>query len=143
MLLDDLGTQTMIEVDRSATTPRPTSRLYLRAVDALVAWQAASRPGVLPPYDEALLARELALVPRLVPGSGIAASRSKAPCAKRWIGMFKLIIERNLASPSVYVHRDFMPRNLMMPARSGRAAPGRAGFPGRGARARSPTTSPA
>ena len=28
---------------------------------------------------------------------------------------FKLIIQRNLAAPQVYVHRDFMPRNLMMP----------------------------
>ena len=27
---------------------------------------------------------------------------------------FKLIVESNLASPSVYVHRDFMPRNLMI-----------------------------
>jgi aminoglycoside/choline kinase family phosphotransferase len=29
--------------------------------------------------------------------------------------IFKLIIERNLAAAPVYVHRDFMPRNLMMP----------------------------
>ncbi len=29
--------------------------------------------------------------------------------------MFALLIERNLAWPAVYVHRDFMPRNLMIP----------------------------
>jgi aminoglycoside/choline kinase family phosphotransferase len=53
MLLDDLGTQTMIEVStRAAAANLP---LYLRAIDALVAWQLASRPGVLPAYDEALL----------------------------------------------------------------------------------------
>src|SRR5881398_566706 len=62
MLLDDLGTRTMIEVV-DATPTKATQELYLRAVDALVAWQLASRPGVLPPYDEALLARELALFP--------------------------------------------------------------------------------
>jgi hypothetical protein len=114
MLLDDLGTQTMIEVVGSEPT-REAQRLYLRAVDALVAWQAASRPGVLPRYDEALLARELALFPdwylerhRGVPVQG--ELRAKLD------GLFKLIIERNLASPAVYVHRDFMPRNLMMPA---------------------------
>jgi aminoglycoside/choline kinase family phosphotransferase len=28
---------------------------------------------------------------------------------------FRTIVQRNLAAPSVYVHRDFMPRNLMMP----------------------------
>ena len=33
--------------------------------------------------------------------------------------MFALIVERNLASPAVYVHRDFMPRNLMIPRDAG------------------------
>src|SRR5688572_20378236 len=47
MLLDDLGRRTMIEVvDRDQ--PYANQGLYLAAVDALVAWQAASRPGVLP-----------------------------------------------------------------------------------------------
>jgi len=113
MLLDDLGTQTMIEVV-DAAHPQANQPLYLRAVDALVAWQLASRPGVLPPYDEALLARELALFPdwylrqhkqlELSPAQGATLD-----------AQFRLIVQRNLASPSVYVHRDFMPRNLMIP----------------------------
>ena len=36
---------------------------------------------------------------------------------------FKLIIAHNLAAPSVYVHRDFMPRNLM-PVRTPATSPG-------------------
>ena len=32
---------------------------------------------------------------------------------------FELIVAHNLASPSVYVHRDFMPRNLMLVPHSG------------------------
>ena len=32
-------------------------------VDALLRWQLASQPGQLPPYDEVLLRRELALFP--------------------------------------------------------------------------------
>jgi aminoglycoside/choline kinase family phosphotransferase len=62
MLLDDLGTQTMIEVV-DAGQPQANLPLYLRAVDALVAWHCASRPGVLPPYDEARLARRAGLFP--------------------------------------------------------------------------------
>jgi len=114
MLLDDLGMHTMIEVVGTEPT-KETQRLYLRAVDALVAWQAASRPGVLPPYDEALLARELALFPDwyLERHRGVAV---QSELRAKLDGLFKLIIERNLASPAVYVHRDFMPRNLMMPA---------------------------
>lgn len=114
MLLDDLGTRTMMDaLDRDHADAN--RELYMRAVDALVTWQLASKPGVLPPYDAALLSRELALFPdwylekhRLVPVEG----ETRATLDR----MFALIVERNLASPCVYVHRDFMPRNLMMPA---------------------------
>jgi aminoglycoside/choline kinase family phosphotransferase len=114
MLLDDLGSRTMIEAIDSADATANQS-LYLRAVDALVAWQAASRHGVLPDYDAALLARELALFPDwyLKQHRGIEVEGSRRETLD---SVFRLIIERNLAAPQVYVHRDFMPRNLMMPA---------------------------
>jgi N-acetylmuramate 1-kinase len=114
MLLDDLGAQTMIDAldpdDAASNQP-----LYLRAVDALISWQAASRPGVLPAYDRALLARELALFAEwyVERHRGIAV---EGRLRETLDAAFKLIIERNLAAPTVYVHRDFMPRNLMMPA---------------------------
>ena len=121
MLLDDLGSSTMMEVinpDDAAAN----QALYLRAVDALVAWQAASRPGVLPPYDQALLARELALFPDwyLERHRGL---KVEGALRQTLDDTFKLIIERNLAAPAVYVHRDFMPRNLMIPALRTGAAP--------------------
>jgi aminoglycoside/choline kinase family phosphotransferase len=113
MLLDDLGHQTMIDVV-DAANPYANQPLYLRAVDALITWQLASRPGVLPPYDQALLTREIALFPDwyVAKHRGVTLEGS----ARQTLDdAFKLIIQRNLASPSVYVHRDFMPRNLMMP----------------------------
>ena len=113
MLLDDLGTQTMIEVvDRDNASANKA--LYLRAVDALVAWQSASKPGVLPAYDEPLLARELSLFPDwyLAKHRGVAV---EGKLRETLDAQFRLILRHNLASPSVYVHRDFMPRNLMMP----------------------------
>ncbi|MDB5750280.1 MAG: hypothetical protein JWP65_701 [Ramlibacter sp.] len=112
MLLDDLGAQTMIEVV-DAQQPQANLGLYLRAVDALVAWQLASRPGVLPAYDAPLLARELALFPDwyLQQHRGVELSETQAATLQ---SQFQLIIQRNLAAPSVYVHRDFMPRNLMI-----------------------------
>ncbi|MDF2465417.1 MAG: hypothetical protein K0Q43_3652 [Ramlibacter sp.] len=114
MLLDDLGTRTMIEVV-NREDPHANQGLYLRAIDALVAWQAASRPGVLPTYDQPLLARELALFPDwyLARHRGV---KVEGAIRETLDGMFRLIIERNLAAPSVYVHRDFMPRNLMIPS---------------------------
>ena len=113
MLLDDLGTQTMIEVV-DAQQPQANQPLYLRAVDALIAWQLASKPGELPPYDEALLQRELALFPDwyLQQHRGVTLNEAQRATLD---SQFRLIVERNLAASSVYVHRDFMPRNLMIP----------------------------
>ena len=114
MLLTDLGTRTMMEVIDPAV-PDANRGLYMQAVDALVALQLASKPGVLPAYDEALLARELALFPDwyLAQHRGV---KVEGRLGETLDATFKLIIERNLAAPSVYVHRDFMPRNLMLPA---------------------------
>jgi aminoglycoside/choline kinase family phosphotransferase len=113
MLLDDLGDRTMIEVVDPGNAPA-SQPLYLRAVDALVQWQLASKPGVLPPYDHALLARELQLFPDwyLARHRGVAVEGAVQQTLQQ---QFELIMQRNLASASVYVHRDFMPRNLMIP----------------------------
>ncbi|MDQ7746943.1 aminoglycoside phosphotransferase family protein [Hydrogenophaga pseudoflava] len=117
MLLPDLGTQTMME-QIDADNPQANHARYMQAVDTLLAWQLASKPGELPPYDEALLRRELQLFPdwyltqhRQVKVEGaVAATLQKT---------FDTIVARNLAAPTVHVHRDFMPRNLMIPARPG------------------------
>ncbi|MEK9803407.1 MAG: phosphotransferase [Curvibacter sp.] len=113
MLLSDLGGQTMMQALDKTQAPANLP-LYLRAVDALVAWQQASRSGVLPAYDAALLRRELELFPEwyLARHRGVAVEGKRRETLDR---MFALIIERNLAWPVVYVHRDFMPRNLMIP----------------------------
>jgi aminoglycoside/choline kinase family phosphotransferase len=113
MLLDDVGRQTLMDViDRGNASANQA--LYLRAVDALVAWQKASQPTVLPVYDQALLSRELQLFPDwyLARHRGVTV---QGTIRETLDAQFRLITERNLASPSVYVHRDFMPRNLMMP----------------------------
>jgi len=112
MLLTDLGTRTMMEAIDPAQ-PQANMPLYLQAVDALITWQLASRPGVLPPYDEALLRRELALFPDwyLEKHRGV---RVEGELRETLEAAFTKIVQRNLAAPCVYVHRDFMPRNLMV-----------------------------
>ncbi|TWO70840.1 phosphotransferase [Caenimonas sedimenti] len=113
MLLDDLGDRTMIEVV-DAGRPAANLPLYQRAIDALIGWQAASRPGTLPAYDAPLLLRELSLFPDwyLQRHRGIAVEGAVRETLDQ---QFRLIVERNLAAPAVHVHRDFMPRNLMIP----------------------------
>ncbi|MGH8830006.1 MAG: aminoglycoside phosphotransferase family protein [Polaromonas sp.] len=123
MLLSDLGAQTLLdviappsEVDAIAQPTAAHHELYMDAVDALVRWQLASRPSVLPPYDEALLSRELALFPDwyVARHRGIALD---AGLQGKLEGLFAQIKASNLQSlggARVYVHRDFMPRNLMV-----------------------------
>jgi aminoglycoside/choline kinase family phosphotransferase len=113
MLLTDLGAQTMMQVI-SRSEPQANLPLYLQAVDTLIGWQLSSKPDVLPPYDEALLHRELTLFPDwyITQHKGVAIDE-----AMRFTldNTFKQIITTVLTQPSVYVHRDFMPRNLMAP----------------------------
>ena len=111
MLLTDLGAQTMME-QIVQDAPQANFPRYMQAVDALLQLQTASQPGVLPPYDAALLQREL----QLFPDWYIAKHRNVTLTPKQGetlASAFALIMQRNLAAPSVYVHRDFMPRNLM------------------------------
>lgn len=114
MLLDDLGTQTMLDVIDPAQ-PQANIGLYRDAVASLLTWQKASRPGVLPPYDEAVLRRELQLFPDWYLGrhKGLTPDTAQAQVLQK---TFDLIVQRVLAMPTVYVHRDYMPRNLMVPA---------------------------
>jgi len=111
LLLTDLGAKTMLQSMDLQAPPRLD--WYMQAVDALIQWQLASRPDVLPAYDNALLRRELELFPQWY----IAGHRKVTLDAKQRKTLedaFERIIENNLSWPSVYVHRDFMPRNLMM-----------------------------
>ncbi len=111
MLLTDLGAQTMMQIIKR-DEPGANLPLYLQAVDALIAWQLSSQPGVLPPYDEALLRRELALFPDwyISRHKGVVIDDAMRQTLDK---SFDEIIRQNLRWPSVFVHRDFMPRNLM------------------------------
>ncbi|MBE0626524.1 MAG: phosphotransferase [Burkholderiales bacterium] len=111
LLLTDLGTTTYLAALQRDDAG--ADALFGDATDALVTWQLASRPGVLPPYDAALLRRELDLFPDwyLERHLGLRLAQPQREALER---MFALILASNLAQPAVYVHRDYMPRNLML-----------------------------
>ncbi|MCC5858670.1 MAG: phosphotransferase [Ectothiorhodospiraceae bacterium] len=109
LLLSDLGRHTYLDVLSEANA----AGLYSLAVDALLSWQRASRPGVLPDYDDALLRREL----QLFPDWYLARHLRLRPTAREqavWDTYVDRLVERARGQPQVYVHRDFMPRNLMV-----------------------------
>jgi aminoglycoside/choline kinase family phosphotransferase len=111
LLLSDLGTITYMAALKEV--PARADELFSDASDALVRWQLASAPDILPPYDAALLRRELDLFPVWYIERHLNL-RLKDTQKNVIEETFALIMRSNLAQPSVYVHRDYMPRNLML-----------------------------
>ena len=109
LLLSDLGSTSYID----ALNDGNADALFRDALDALVKWQLASRPGALRPSGEALLRRELGLFPEWYVarhlGTPLATEQQAA-----LEGVQATLLRNLLAQPCVFVHRDYMPRNLMV-----------------------------
>jgi aminoglycoside/choline kinase family phosphotransferase len=108
LLLSDLGRQTYLDVidaDNADT-------LFDDAITALLAIQRLDA-SALPAYDDALLRRELQLFPdwylKHECGTELNAGQAQV-----WQRICDLLVQSALAQPRVLVHRDFMPRNLML-----------------------------
>ena len=109
LLLTDLGPTTYLAA-LDASTARA---LYGDAFSALVRFQGVSCAGELPPYDEAMLRRELEIFPEwyVTRHLGCTLSEPQRAVLDR---VFTQIVASNLAQPRVFVHRDYHSRNLMV-----------------------------
>lgn len=112
LLLEDMGAQTYLQTIEAGVDEAELERMFDSAVDTLVRWQLSSRPDVLPDYDEAVLRRELQLFPdwyvRYVKGRELSADEQAD-----WAELCRLLLDSIQAESKVFVHRDYMPRNLM------------------------------
>jgi len=109
LLLEDLGNTTFLDFFGANDPQVP----YVAATDALIRIQRASRPGVLPDYDRALLERELHLFPDWYIARQLR--RELAPPDRAVLETtFEALLANNLAQPKVFVHRDYHSRNLMV-----------------------------
>ncbi len=109
LLISDLGDASYL----SELNNDNANALFEAAIDALIRWQLASRAGVLPPVDEDLLRREMDLfaewyVERHL-GMRLGSDEKRA-----FEDVVAAIVARNLSQPTVYVHRDYTARNLMV-----------------------------
>ena len=112
LLLADLGGDVYLQALQSAA-PAEADRLMRDALQALIQFQQHVPAAALPPFDEALLARELALFPEwcVVREFGITWTAAQEAT---WQRSCRLLIDSALAQPVVAVHADWMPRNLMV-----------------------------
>ncbi|WP_095108967.1 aminoglycoside phosphotransferase family protein [Pseudomonas sp. Irchel 3E20] len=109
LLLNDLGNQTYLDVIDGENA----DALFKDALQALLALQQLPMDAPLPSYDVALLRRELELFPEWYVKRELGVvfdARQQA----LWQEASDLLIDSALAQPKVLVHRDFMPRNLML-----------------------------
>lgn len=111
LLLSDLGSKTLLQ-----SLPMPEAELHrhlMATLDALTRWQASSRPGVLPEYDAAVMLREMELFPEWY----VTQHRQHVitPDERAMLDqVFGLLSNRCSQGPQVFVHRDFMARNLLL-----------------------------
>ncbi|HEX6362608.1 MAG TPA: phosphotransferase [Albitalea sp.] len=118
LLLADLGQRLYLDDLRSAVAAGDTAtvtQLMREALAALVVWQKAVDPSGLPPYDEALLRREMQLFPDWCVAQEYGQTWGDAEEAQ-WRAVTDLLVKSALAQETVAVHRDYMPRNLMVAA---------------------------
>jgi N-acetylmuramate 1-kinase len=109
LLLNDLGQQTYLDVIDGDNA----DALFADALQALLGFQQLPMDTPLPAYDEALLRRELQLFPEWYVQRHLGVEFDAAQQAA-WQRICKLLIDSALTQPRVLVHRDYMPRNLMV-----------------------------
>jgi hypothetical protein len=114
LLISDLGRRLYLDelVDLGAA-----DRLYADALGALATMQTADHAMArkLPRYDHALLMREMQLMPEWFLRGHL---RLQVSAAERAMldGLFETLAQSALAQPSVFVHRDYHSRNLLVTA---------------------------
>jgi aminoglycoside/choline kinase family phosphotransferase len=109
LLLSDLGSTTYL----AGLTADNADARYRAAIEALIRIQLASRPDELPPYDRALLKRELELFPDWYLAKHVKLALTESQTSQL-ASVFEQIMAVNLAEPQAYVHRDYHSRNLMV-----------------------------
>lgn len=109
LLLSDLGRQTYLDVIDADNA----DRLFADAIDALLTFQRQPLQVPMPLYDEALLRRELQLFPEWYVQRHLGCTFDDAQ-QDAWERICGVLIDSALAQPRVLVHRDYMPRNLML-----------------------------
>lgn len=109
LLLNDLGNKTYLDVIDGENA----DDLFNDALQALLAFQQLPMVAPLPSYDVALLRRELELFPEWYVKRELGVEFDAAQQVL-WQQVSDLLIDSALAQPKVLVHRDYMPRNLML-----------------------------
>jgi aminoglycoside/choline kinase family phosphotransferase len=114
LLMEDLGGTHYLSRFNAGEDPE---RLYGDALNVLADIQVRGRSAAaeLAPYDREPLAREVALMPEWFLGRHLSVALSDVE-SRMIARTFEFLVVEALAQPTVFVHRDFHSRNLMVAA---------------------------
>ncbi|MDF7676694.1 phosphotransferase [Neisseriaceae bacterium ESL0693] len=119
MALQDFGAVSYLSALTHDQRPAVHKALLLDAIDELIQLQLSSQPDQLPLYDVTVLTREMQLFPDWYVAKELGLSLSIKQ-QQLWQATLSTLLPVLTAQPKVYVHRDFIVRNLMLtPGRPG------------------------
>lgn len=113
MALQDFGNNVYLAVLQQDPRPEVHKALLLEAVDELITLQCGSQSGALPDYDDAVFIREMQLFPDWFVTKELGKSLNEQQ-QKAWQQTLATLLPVLRRQSKVYVHRDFIVRNLML-----------------------------
>ena len=113
IVLNDLGDVQYLKAMQQENTPEAHKAWLLEAIDELIVLQQASQPNQLPEYSREILLREMNLFPEWFVSKELNGSLNFAQ-RQLWQQTLDALLPVIEAQPKVYVHRDFIVRNLML-----------------------------
>ena len=113
IVLNDLGDVQYLKAMQQENTPAAHKALLLEAIDELIILQKSSQPNQLPEYSREILLREMNLFPEWFVAKELNSSLNFAQ-RQLWQQTIDTLLPAIEAQPKVYVHRDFIVRNLML-----------------------------
>ncbi|MFC2506866.1 MAG: N-acetylmuramate/N-acetylglucosamine kinase AmgK [Kingella sp. (in: b-proteobacteria)] len=113
IVLNDFGDIQYLKAMQHDTSSQTHKALLLDAIDELIILQKASQPNILPEYSHEILLQEINLFPEWFVAKELGRELSFAQ-RKLWQQTIDALLPEIEKQPKVYVHRDFIVRNLML-----------------------------
>ncbi len=113
MVLNDLGNTTFLTAMNQEADLMAHKALLMEAIDELIILQKASMPDQLPEYDREVMLREINLFPEWFVSKELGRELNFKQ-RQLWQQVVETLLPPLLAQPQVYVHRDYIVRNLML-----------------------------
>ena len=113
IVLNDFGDIQYLKAMQHDTSNQTHKALLLDAIDELIILQKASQPNILPEYSHEILLQEINLFPEWFVAKELGRELNFAQ-RKLWQQTIDALLPEIEKQPKVYVHRDFIVRNLML-----------------------------